>query len=172
MYQNGPGLVARLAEAESRRRVVMTALALQRFRRQQGGFPDALAELSPQWVKHVPADFSDARGLRYRKEAAGGFALYSIGLDCIDQGGRMAPLDQGAAVTGPFARPLAPDLVWPRVATQEEIEEQRRDVELARKGADQVSPDNGFRRRYGLVTPGETNAVGPLSIPPARVRAR
>ena len=83
------GLLSRTADAEARRRVVVAALALERFRLRHGSYPQALLSLVPELVKTTPIDFMDGQPLRYRVTNDGHFILYSVGLDCIDNGGDM-----------------------------------------------------------------------------------
>ena len=85
----GVGLAGRAAEAEARRRLVVTALALERYRRRHGRYPDTLADLVPELLKAPPVDFMDGQPLRYRLTQDGHFVLYSVGLDCVDNGGQM-----------------------------------------------------------------------------------
>ena len=71
----------------------MVACALERYRLAQGQYPDTLGALVPTWLKQVPADLLDPKGapLKYRREADGGFVLYSIGLNRLDDRGMLAP---------------------------------------------------------------------------------
>ena len=114
--RQGSSLLARAAEAEARRRILITAIALERYRGRHGSYPKTLAELAPEFLQAVPADFMDGRPLRYRLTDAGHFILYSIGLDCVDNGGKMRRRMGDAGFQRP-ARPDAPlpeaDIVWP-----------------------------------------------------------
>ena len=71
----------------------MVACALERYRLAQGQYPDSLGVLVPAWLKQVPADLLAPGGapLKYRREADGGFVLYSIGLNRLDENGKSAP---------------------------------------------------------------------------------
>ncbi len=85
------------------------ACALERYRLAQGQYPDSLDALVPAWLKQVPADLLDQQGspLRYRREADGGFVLYSIGLNRLDDHGKPVPAhkswEQGSE---PFKEPF------------------------------------------------------------------
>ena len=122
----GVGLAGRAAEAEVRRRLVVTALALERYRGRHGRYPDTLADLVPELLKAPPVDFMDGQPLRYRPTEDGHFVLYSVGLDCVDNGGQIRrpgrrgmPFDRSM---DDFGFPQGTDLVWPRPASAAEIE--------------------------------------------------
>ena len=117
----GQGLLGRAAEAEARRRVLITAIALERYRGRHGGYPKTLQELVPDPLQSPPVNFMDGQPLRYQLTEDGHFVLYSVGLDCVDHGGDMRRpraremlLDARAAR---FRSQQATDLVWPRPAS-------------------------------------------------------
>jgi hypothetical protein len=89
----GAGAVARL-------RISQTVLAVERYRRKHGGtLPDTLADVSAELPNGVPKDPFDGQPLRYRKLPTGGFTVWSVGPNRIDDGGSVerpgnkAPLD-------------------------------------------------------------------------------
>jgi len=120
-------LVVRAVDSEARRRVLVTAIALERYRNKHGAYPEALSELSSTFLKYPLADFIDGRSLRYRRTSDGHFVLWSIGLDSIDNGGlltrkskRVDPLRfEALQISQPTEHT---DLVWPRPATEAEID--------------------------------------------------
>lgn len=110
-------VTARAAEAEARRRILITALALERYCRKHGVYPATLAPLAPEFLRTVPVDFMDGQPLRYGSAEDGYFSLYSVGLDCVDDGGKMPrpnadtfPIDGW----GLYRAPRNMDIVWPR----------------------------------------------------------
>jgi hypothetical protein len=137
----GLGLPARASEAEARRRVAITAIALERYRNRHGFYPATLTNLVPEFLKTTPIDFMDGQPLRYRFAAGDHFVLYSVGLDCADNGGEMAQSDAkrtrapfgGNGPPAGFGIGLGTDLVWPRPASPAEIE--------AQKAAEQTQTD-------------------------------
>jgi hypothetical protein len=142
MRSEGSGLLGRAAEAETRRRLVITAIALERFRGRHGSYPKALDDLVPNFLSTAAVDFMDGQPLRYRLTDDGHFVLYSVGLDCADNGGEMRrPSQRGVlADRGPdFAFPQDTDLVWPRPAAAAEVAAQltaeRRQVEFQKAEA-------------------------------------
>ncbi len=129
------------AETETRRRLMVTAIALERYRLKHGVYPAALSDLAPEFLKAPPVDFMDGQPLRYHVTADGHFVLYSVGLDCVDNGGKMeAPRSPRQFFPGRpvFAPSPDSDLVWPRPATPAEAkarldaEKKARDEEQSR----------------------------------------
>ncbi len=122
------GLLGRSAQAEAQRRLTITALALERYRGKHGSYPNALAGLVPEFLETVPVDFMDGQPLRYRQDDNGHFLLYSVGLDGVDNGGKMR---RSWRETG-FDRPPRPgtpeaefDLVWPRPNSDAAMQEEQ-----------------------------------------------
>lgn len=77
--------------AETERQLTVAALAITRFQMRQGKFPSSLQELVPEFLAAEPWDPMSGKSLRYRLRD-GGFVLYSIGEDGIDNGGDSAPI--------------------------------------------------------------------------------
>jgi hypothetical protein len=108
-------LLTRIVRGEAQRGLVVTALAIKRYELREGELPPDLEALVPGFLSAVPTDVMDGEPLRYRREE-GGFLLYSVGEDGVDDGGDARPVDE---------RTLAPglvtgrDMVWP-VATSAE----------------------------------------------------
>lgn len=125
--RSGPSFLLRVAEGEMRRRLIITALALERYQRQNKDYPNTLAELQPEFIQAVPLDFSDGQPLRYRRRAEGDFVLYSIGSDGVDDGGQMPRLRRDFPIPDETMIPgwvkAKADIVWPRAATITEVEE-------------------------------------------------
>jgi hypothetical protein len=144
----GQGLLGRAAEAEVRRRLIVTAIALERFRNQHGAYPKSLEQLSPDLLKNPPVDFMDGKPLRYRLTDGGHFVLYSVGLNCADDGGQMRqPHRRGNVYEEGFAGPQATDLVWPRPAAPEEVQAKLKNKrDLRRNGK---LPKRNKQRRSG-----------------------
>jgi hypothetical protein len=72
------------------------ACALERCRLEQGQYPALLEALVPVWLKQVPTDLLVPSGapLKYRREVDGGFVLYSVGLNRLDDQGKPGSLDK------------------------------------------------------------------------------
>jgi hypothetical protein len=125
----GPGLrggrpfLARVAEAETMRRLDFTAIAIERYHVRHGAYPKELAQLVPEILKSVPIDFMDGEPLRYHLEDDGRFVLYSVGLDCEDNHGLMPRRQAGRRFGQPggLSYSQGTDLVWPKPASQAEV---------------------------------------------------
>ena len=68
-----------------------TACALERFHAAQGRYPATLEALGPKYLQQVPDDIFAGPGqkLKYVPTSGGGFKLYSIGFNRIDDGGKL-----------------------------------------------------------------------------------
>jgi hypothetical protein len=64
-----------------------TAIALERYRLAHGEYPESLDALAPKFIAAVPHDVIGGEPLKYRHEADGQFALYSVGWNEKDDGG-------------------------------------------------------------------------------------
>jgi hypothetical protein len=76
----------------------------------------------------------DGQPLRYRLTDDGHFLLYSVGLDCVDDGGKMPVLRrQGAPYANfrPGQREMGTDLVWPLPASPAAVADQGKEEEQA-----------------------------------------
>jgi hypothetical protein len=123
--REGKGLLGRAAEAETRRRLVIGAIALERYRVAHGSYPEDLKSLVPDVLKSVPVDFMDGKPLRYRLGNADTFVFHSVGLDCIDDGGKFS-IAKNAPHQFPNLDPFdSPDMIWPRPASEAEVQRLR-----------------------------------------------
>lgn len=75
-----------LRRGDAQLRAAAVALALERFRRRHGRWPDSLRALTPEFLDKVPADPFDGKPLRYRVSNSG-VVVYSIGENGLDDGG-------------------------------------------------------------------------------------
>ncbi len=72
------------------------ACALERYRLDNGTFPETLAALSPRYVGKLPTDLNSGEPLKYRRTAEGQFILYSVGSNGIDDGGKPSPRERAS----------------------------------------------------------------------------
>jgi hypothetical protein len=68
-------------------RLLVTDLAIRRHRRERGEWPVSLESLVPEFIQAVPEDPLSHKPLIY-VVLEDGFALYSVGQDGLDNGGR------------------------------------------------------------------------------------
>jgi hypothetical protein len=68
-------------------RCTIVALAVERYRRQHGRWPETLPELAPAYLEKVPADLFGGRPLRYGR-GKGRVVVYSVGPDGVDNSGQ------------------------------------------------------------------------------------
>jgi hypothetical protein len=169
MVSSAPRLAFRLIAfnglAEAERRILITAVALERYHGKHGSYPQTLADLTPEFFSAAPAtveaavpaagqggilppvagqsggskppslagseagrhptvaavqswmvDFMDGQSLRYRPTKDGHFLLYSVGLDCVDDGGKPPAPDAPEFFSnknGKFVIVTNVDIVWP-----------------------------------------------------------
>lgn len=66
------------------------ALAVERYRLAHGHWPDSLDQLVPMLLSGIPKDPFDGKAIRYRR-LGDGVAIYSVGPDGIDDGGKADP---------------------------------------------------------------------------------
>jgi hypothetical protein len=68
-----------------------TAVAIERYRRENGGRnPAALAALVPRYLTEIPTDPNSGSSLLY-KPIEGGYTIYGVGPNGIDEGGDITP---------------------------------------------------------------------------------
>jgi hypothetical protein len=97
-----PSALEQAAEAETLRRMLLTATGLERQKLRKQSYPKTIAELSPTTSPAPVVDFMDGKPFRYRLVNDGHFILYSVGLDCVDNGG----IGNGRDMIWPAARSL------------------------------------------------------------------
>ena len=83
--------------AETAYRAAHLTLALTAYQVDHGRYPESLNELVPQHLAAVPLDPFGDGPFRYTR-SSGGFVLYSIGPNGIDDGGKRAEREEGDLV--------------------------------------------------------------------------
>lgn len=122
-------IVKKAVVAETQRRVVVTAIALERHKRRTGKLPAGLIKLVPTLLPAVPLDPMDGQPLRYRLTGTNSFLLYSIGADGVDGNGDASPATAGSRN---FFWTQCNDFVWPQPATAEQLREFNAQLEQKR----------------------------------------
>lgn len=76
------------ADNQAQNAMLLLTLALRAYKLEHGAYPETLTRLTPGYVKAIPDDpFANSGPLRYKRTATG-YALYSVGPDGQDDGGR------------------------------------------------------------------------------------
>jgi hypothetical protein len=154
-----PSLLGQAAEAETERRIMVTALALERYETKYGRYPETLQGLTPEFLKTVPLDFMNGQPLHYQVADDGNFLLYSVGLDGVDNGGKIpvAPTQEEkyARLSNPDTSPPVPesDIVWPLPASSGQAVARRKeqsDVDAARNALMQAEEKSNAERAEEL----------------------
>jgi len=93
----------RLGIAVAANRCARLAVALEQYRRKNGGFPARLQDVVPQGGDLDVLDPFTGQPLRYMRTDAG-YLLYSVGRDGQDDGGKVSPQQVNGRVfgTGPI----------------------------------------------------------------------
>jgi hypothetical protein len=72
-------------------RAAQVSIAIERYRLTNKILPASLNELVPDYIEDIPLDPFDGKQMRYKKRVEGGFVIYSIGEDLIDDNGKKQP---------------------------------------------------------------------------------
>ncbi len=116
----GTSFLGMAAEAEAERRILLVALALECYQKKYGNYPETLHSLTPEFLKSEPTDFMTGQPLHYQVAEDGHFLLYSVGLDCIDNGGQIpkqpSQEERFVRLTNPNKEAPQSDIVWPLAA--------------------------------------------------------
>jgi hypothetical protein len=89
------------------------ACALERYRLAHGEYPVALQKLVPSYIPQVPSDIlaTTTSELKYHRTSDGGYQLYSVGFNHVDDGGKGNPSPETRQSLWNRAED-DPDLVW------------------------------------------------------------
>ncbi len=126
IQKRGISFLGCAAEAEAERRILITALALERYRGKHGYYPNSLTALVPEFLTVVALDFMDGQPLRYRlysDASSSHFLLYSVGLNCIEDGGKFPTRPKNGEdwqIQPGSVRMFGSDILWPLPASAPE----------------------------------------------------
>jgi tetratricopeptide (TPR) repeat protein len=81
--------VSRVGRAQTYVDAARVACALERFRIANGQLPEKPDALVPRFIDAIPNDVMDGQPLRYHRSDDGGYVLYSIGWNRVDEGGKL-----------------------------------------------------------------------------------
>ncbi|MEY2427823.1 MAG: hypothetical protein QOJ40_708 [Verrucomicrobiota bacterium] len=108
MLRTMPKLFQRAAIGQTRLDQIIVACGLERYRQENGNYPEKLDSLSPLFIDKVPLDICDGQPLRYRLLPNGQFLLYGVGWNEKDDGG-VVVMNKDESDTDPERG----DWVWP-----------------------------------------------------------
>ena len=100
-------------QTETQRRLTVTSIALRRYQKRHGTFPENLNALILHYLFALPRDDMSGKTLCYRLKPDGIPLLYSAGVDGADDGGdptASKPVTSGSLWTGHAA-------VWPEASS-------------------------------------------------------
>jgi hypothetical protein len=140
-------VLSKLASFETKRSLVLAAIALERHRLKHGQYPAQLEQLAPDFLPAVLRDPMDGQPLRYRRNADLTFTLYSVGENARDDGGDPTPT--GNPTYGLYGR----DSVWPQPASTTEVAAYYRTLippSLPPSAGMTGEMQDRFLRRYGI----------------------
>lgn len=119
-FSIGSSTTKKALQMETQRGLMVTAIALERYRLKHEGYPDDLSVLTPELLPQAAVDLMNGQPLRYRKDSATMFHLYSVGLDGKDDSGDPATAEQSEPYRNIWN---GKDAVWPSPASLEEAED-------------------------------------------------
>lgn len=106
--------------AETRKSLIITAIAIKRYQLKYGKTPGKNNDLVPEFLAEIPRDWFDGKTVRYVPEAGDEFRLWAVGRDGIDGGGVSVATNK----TPMFDQ----DMIWPMPAKSEEVEKKRTEL--------------------------------------------
>ena len=106
--------LAKGMQTETRRQMTIVAIAMKRYELLHGSLPSTLSALVPEFWADIPRDLMDGGTIRYRVSHESKFVLYSIGIDCKDDGGDPRHPEGNRTLTMWQGR----DAVWPQPASE------------------------------------------------------
>jgi hypothetical protein len=121
------GSILKVGQAETFRRLAITAIAIRRYQLGHNSTPRDLQRLAPEFLSSVPIDLMSGKPLCYRLNPDGSWMLYSVGVDGKDDGGDPRPVTSD----GKLGLWEGRDSLWPAAVMQEE--EAPRDAAASKK---------------------------------------
>jgi hypothetical protein len=121
------GSILKVGQAETFRRLAITAIAIRRYQLGHNSTPRDLQRLAPEFLSSVPIDLMSGKPLCYRLNPDGSWMLYSVGVDGKDDGGDPRPV----TTDGKLGLWEGRDALWPAAVMQEE--EAPRDAAASKK---------------------------------------
>lgn len=111
-------ILSRAAHSQCLLDKAIVACALERYRIEHGAYPDSLNDVKLADGKPLPLDVFSGKPLGYRKTENGKYALWSVGFDGRDDGGKRALNKEEPMGTRFRDRDYKGDWVWDFPATR------------------------------------------------------
>jgi hypothetical protein len=102
-------VVQRSARMQTYVDTTRVACAMERYRVANGSIPGSLDPLVPRFIASIPNDVIDGKPVRFRRQADGGYLIYSVGWNQTDDGGELAWVKKGKETSIDFTKG---DWVW------------------------------------------------------------
>jgi len=115
----GSATTRKSMQNETQRRLLVTAVAIERWKLRRGVYPRSLNELVPALLPAVPVDLMNNQPFRYKLTPDDIALLYSVGDDGRDDGGEAQPSDATATYRRIWD---GKDAVWPRPASGQDAQ--------------------------------------------------
>ncbi len=118
-------LIFQCVRTDTLTEMARAAIALHRYKKRYGTYPDQLKDLVPEFLTSLPWDWLGGEPLHYKKINDTQFLLWSVGANGKDDGGSLSltfpfPTNQPL----PFANwTYTLDLVWPIPGTEEDLKQ-------------------------------------------------
>jgi hypothetical protein len=107
------GAISKMIYADVIRNQSVIACALERYRIEKGTYPDSLDAVKLANGKPLPLDIIRGKPMNYRKNSDGTYALWSVGLDSKDDGGKRGVMDsKDPSKSRPTDENYLGDWVW------------------------------------------------------------
>jgi hypothetical protein len=104
--------VARSVEGQTLAEMAIVAIGLERYRLEHQAYPAQLSQLVPKFAAVIPQDPVSHQPFHYERIPTGGFRLWSVGWDGVDDGGLVEYRSDGLTRTPVYNQP---DWVWPSI---------------------------------------------------------
>jgi hypothetical protein len=112
--EDGISVVSKAAQIETQREMNRAVVALKRYQLRHAALPSDLAALVPEFLTEPPMDYMDGKPLRYKLSGNDSFVLYSVGVNCVDDGGDATQTEENRSFWMWGGR----DAVWPQAVSE------------------------------------------------------
>lgn len=118
-FSIGSNTTRKSVQIETQRRMMIAAIAIERWKLRHGKYPKSLEELTPELLAAVPVDLMNNQPLHYKLAVGGSAFVYSVGEDGRDDDGDVQPSDAKTTYRKIWD---GKDAVWPQPASAQDAE--------------------------------------------------